>query len=426
LLTACSDSKDKKPLPGERVSILELQKHLEPDSTTLNAQGFVAPAAWDNDFWPQAGGYPNHDMQHVVIGDGALKQVWTARIGDGASRAFPLTAQPVIAEDRVYTLDTDANLRAFSVKDGKKLWSTDVKFKGERDSVIGGGVAYSQSRLFVTAGYNELLCLNPIDGKFYWRAPMPAPSRAAPSVVDQRVFVTTLDNKLLAFDLVTGKLLWDYAGLAAGAGLIGAASPAVGQDVVIPAFSSGEVTALRVENGTQAWSESLASFSADAAGGVGGMSDVRGLPVVDKGAVFAVSYGGRLVAIDERTGDRIWQRDIGSAETPWVAGNYLFVLSTNNEVVALGRDNGVIAWVKQLPRFANEDKKSDPLFWTGPVLAGGRIILAGSNGDLIELSPNDGKVIRTTKLGRAVSLPLSVAGGTLYILADDGTLMAFR
>lgn len=424
-LAGCStfSSDDKKPLEGERISILELQKNLEPDSPALEGQGFIAPAAWRNEFWPQAGGYPNHVMQHLLLGQ-ELKQVWSADIGQGSTKELPLTAQPIIVDGKLFALDTDSMLTAFDTEKGKSLWKTNVANPKEDDPVIGGGVAYSKGKLYVTNGYDELLAVNPVDGSILWRAALPAPSRAAPTIMDERIFVTTLDNRLVALSTMDGQILWEHAGISESAGLVGAASPAASRDVVIPAFSSGEVYALRVENGSVAWTENLSSFSH--AGGIAGISDIRGLPVIDKGLVIAISFGGRMMAIDERTGTRIWQREIGGSETPWVAGNHLFVISSEGTLVALGRDNGVIRWVTQLPRYKDMEDKKGPVFWTGPVLAGDRLIAVSSNGDVAEVEPNSGEIVRKWKVKGNFRIAPVVAGETLYLLSEDGTVMAFR
>lgn len=425
-LSACSafDTDDKKPLPGERVSVLELQGHIEPDSSVLNAEGFVAPAPWRNEFWPQTGGYPNHVMQNLALSEGELKPAWSVKIGHGSSDELPLTAQPVVVDGRVFAMDARHTLSAFSAVDGKKLWTFDVGKPGEDDPVIGGGIAYSKGYLYVTAGYDEILALSPVDGALLWRVRIPAPARAAPTIMDDRVFVSLLDNRLVALSAADGSFLWDFTGVSELSGLIGAASPAAGRETVIPAFSSGELFALRVENGSMAWAENLSAFRP--VGGVGGLSDIHGLPVIDKGMVIAISFGGKMAAIDERTGNRVWQRDIGGAETPWVAGNHVFVLSGDGDLVALGRDDGSINWVTSLPRFEDQKDRDDPIFWTGPVLAGGRLIVAGSNGVAVDVAPDSGKVIRTWKTGRNVATPPVVAGETLYLLGEDGTLMAYR
>lgn len=425
-LSACStvggwfDSDEETRLPGERVSVLTLEKQLEPESAALKAQGFIAPAPWNNEFWPQAGGYPNHAMQNLALKEGPLDVAWTTEIGAGASRSLPLTAQPVVADQKIFALDTDARLSAFSAADGKKIWSVDIRPEGEDEAVIGGGLAYSAGVLYVTTGYADVLALSPENGKILWHADIASPARAAPAVIDTRLFVATLDNRLLALDTATGKTLWDYAGINEAAGLVGAASPAATPDIVVPAFSSGEIVALHIENGAVAWSDTLSS--AVRSDNLAGLSDIAGLPVIDKGVVFAVSYAGRLVAIDELTGTRVWQREIGGSDTPWVAGNHLFIVTEDNKLAALGRDTGAIRWVASLEKGG----AGAPVLWSGPVLAGGRLILVSTAGLMIEVSPETGKLIRSRPLGAPVSLPPLVAGQTLYILRDDGVLMALR
>lgn len=423
LLSSCG-SDEKPPLPGERISVLEMQRHIEPGDLALDAQGFITPAAWRNEFWPQTGGYPSHSMQSLALSEGELRKAWSADIGQGATESLPLTAQPVVVDGRIFTLDTDSVLSAFSIENGKKIWQVDVRSKGEDDPVIGGGIAYSQGQIYVTNGYDEVIALSPGDGSLLWRVRIPAPARAAPSAMDSRVFVATLDNRIVTLDAATGQALWEYAGVSESTGLVGAASPAASTDIVVPAFSSGEIFALRIENGALAWAENLSAFRA--LGNISGLSDIRGMPVIDKGLVIAISFGGRMIAIDQRTGNRVWQREIGGAEMPWVAGNYIFVLTTESELIALGRDNGVIQWVADLPRFEDPEDHDGPIFWTGPVLAGGRLIIAGSNGHVMEFAPDTGKHIRSWAAGSSVTIPPVVAGETLYLLGDNGVMSAFR
>lgn len=428
-LNACSSSgwfgndEEKPPLEGKRVSILELQRTLEPENETLSAQGFVTPTMWRNEYWPQHGGYADHSMQHIEL-DRDLEQAWRTDIGEGSTDGLPLTAQPIVVDGRIYTMDTDSIVSAFDIENGRKLWDIDVRDEKEDDAVIGGGLAYSGNRLFMTTGYDEVIAVSPSDGTLKWRTTIPAPARAAPTAHQGRVFVTTMDNKLVALDAAEGSILWEFAGLNETAGLIGAASPATSRDTVIPAFSSGEISALRVENGAQAWTENLSTRNP--LSGLSNISDIRALPVVDKGLVIAISFGGKMVAIEKRTGNRIWQRDIGGSETPWLAGNHLFVISNDNELIALGRDNGVIRWVTQLPRFENPESKDGAIYWTGPVFAGNRLIIAGTNGYILEFAPDTGEQINAWSTGRKISISPVIAGGTLYLLADDGTLMAYR
>ena len=425
LASGCSSVSDMftdedPPLQGERISVLELQQSLEPDDVTLETQGLIAPQEWQNEFWPQAGGYPNHSMQNLALNAGELKRVWKTDIGAGSSDKIPLTAQPIIVDGVVYAVDAENELSAFSAENGKRLWTKDISNPKEDDDVIGGGIAYSTGLVFATNGYNEILALRAKDGEVYWRKSLPAPSRAAPTVIDGRVFVTTIDNKLLALSARDGSNLWEYLSISEDAGLVGGASPAASRDIVVPVFSSGEVTALRVENGSIAWSDNLSSLCQ--LGGLNTIADINALPVIDKGLVVSISFSGRLAAIDERTGTRIWQREIGGSQTPWIAGNHIFLLTSENELVALGRETGVIRWVTQLPRLDGKDK----VIFTGPVLAGGRLIIAGTDGRIVEVQPESGEIVRQWESADTVAIPPIVAGGTLYLLSENGTLAAYR
>lgn len=422
-LTACSGDDDKPPLEGERISILELQNNLKISEEGANIP-FEMPKVWKNGFWPQAGGYPTHVLEHLSLNAGPLKRVWSADIGQGSENDLPLTAQPIAADGRLFTLDTESRVSAFDVKTGRQIWHTDVDDPEEDDEVIGGGISHSNNVLYVTSGYDEILALAPESGEILWRTALDSPARAAPTILENRVFVTTLNSSLYAIDAASGQVLWEYTTIGEGAGLLGAASPAANRDIVVPAFSSGELYALRVENGSVAWSDNLSGVRRY--GGLNVISDIKGLPVIHDNIVYAISFGGKMAAIDERTGERIWQKDISGSQTPWIAGNAIFIFSSENQLASIERKTGQVRWVKQLHRYQKPEARKGPISWTGPVLAGGRLILASSDGRLLEVNPDTGEYVRESDIGHSVMIPPIVAGDTLYLLAENGTLLAYR
>lgn len=427
-LTACESAEkifgsDKDPpLPGERLSILQLQKDLVPNPA-IEAEDIALPEIWDNKFWPQAGGYPNHAMTHVALAP-TIKKAWEVSIGDGGDKRTPLTAVPVVADGRVYALDTGGSLSAYDADSGKRLWRESMVPRGEGSSgAVGGGLAWHEGKLYVTAGYKHLAAVDPASGGHIWRAVLPAPARTAPTVMDGRVYVVTLDNRLMVYDTAEGKLLWQYTGVSEATNLLGSASVAADETLVVLPLSSGELYGLRPENGQVVWQDNLSAVRRG--GAMSAIADVRGLPVIDRGMVFAVSYSGRMVALDQVTGLRRWQREIGSAEMPWVAGDTVYMMTTDQQIAALKRGTGDVRWVADLPRW--EDKKrTAPIVWSGPVLAGDRLMLVGSSRDLLELSPLDGSVLVKHRLPSATLLPPVVAGGTMYILSQNGDLSAWR
>lgn len=427
-LSACGDGffggdKEKPPLSGTRIAVLDYERDLRPDENT-KVPGFVSADSIQNESWPQAGGDPDHALQNLALSPKQLQKIWNIDIGDGSTKKVPLTAQPIVVGKSIFTLDTDANLSAFSTEDGKRRWSVNVRQPDEDDAVIGGGVAYENGIIYVTAGYDEIVAVEAQTGKISWRGELTSPSRAAPTISQGRVFVTTLSNSILAFDVKGGAPLWEFSGLGQSTGLVGAASPAVFGELVIPAFSSGELYALRTANGSVAWSDNLANSLR--LGGMTGLSDIRGLPVIHEGVVYAISIGGKMVAVDMRTGSRIWQKDISGAKTPWVSGNRVFVISAEGQVVSLDKDSGAVVWVSQLARYKDKEAKTGPIFWSGPILAGGRLLAFSSDGRAAEINPAQGTLVREWSTGEDIRIAPVVAGGTLYLLSEDGDLVAYR
>ncbi|MEM7070589.1 MAG: PQQ-binding-like beta-propeller repeat protein [Pseudomonadota bacterium] len=181
--------------------------------------------------------------------------------------------------------------------------------------------------------------------------------------------------------------------------------------------------ALRTTNGRVLWSDTLTA--ARQLEGLSNFSDIRGMPVIDRGLVLAISFGGRMNAIDMQSGSRIWSKRIGGVQMPWVAGDFIFVVSNDNELVALLRDNGAIRWVRPLQKWTDEDQE-ERVAWSGPILANGQLILVNQIGQMVFISAKDGTINQTFNIGASLrTLPI-IAQNTLFILDENGSLRAWR
>src|SRR5215468_6033406 len=121
LLTACGwfDSK-KQPLPGARISVLSLDRQLEPDPD-LSKIAITLPPPVVNPDWPEPGGYPNHAMQHLSLPE-RLTRAWRTSTGEGASRYTRVLSQPVVAKGRVFAMDGGVQVTALDAATGNRLW----------------------------------------------------------------------------------------------------------------------------------------------------------------------------------------------------------------------------------------------------------------------------------------------------------------
>ena len=291
-------------------------------------------------------------------------------------------------------------------------------------SVYGGGVAYDNGRVYATNGLGYVAALDGGSGAAVWTVRPGGPLRGEPSVSGDAVYVMSQDNQIYSLKVADGTTNWSNAAALEIAGVFGSAAPAIGQGTVVAGFSSGELNAYRYENGRQVWQDALARTSISTS--VSSLSDIDADPVIDGGVVYAIGQGGRMVALDLFSGQRIWELNFAGIATPWVAGDWVFAVNDRGQLVAIARSTGKIKWINQLPRYEHMKKKADPITYVGPVLAGDRLILAGSNGALINVNPTDGSFQSQIDLKEGVSFQPVVANQTLYLLTDAGRLIAYR
>ncbi len=413
---------DEEILPGERIAILTTDRGLNPDSSIADLAVQLSEP-YVNGRWTQYGGSASHAMYHLALGQ-APRRAWSEDVGAGEDDDRRILAQPLVVDGIVYGMDALSTVTAYDAERGRQLWRQDLEPEFEDDGYFGGGLAYQDGRLFVSTGFAEVLALNATDGQVLWRQRVPGPMRAAPTADGGRVFVVTTANQTIALSAEDGRQLWSHTGIEESTALLGAASPAVSGSTVVTPYTSGEIVGLLAENGRPLWSESLAAINrTDPLADIG---QIRGAPVIDRDLVLAIGHSGRMVAIDLRRGQRAWERDIGGVEMPWVGGDFVFVLSNDAQLVCLTRRDGRIRWVRPLERFEDPEDQEDPIHWAGPVLAGDRLIVAGSHGKALSISPYTGEVTGAIELPDGVSIAPVVAGNTLYFVTNGGSLVAMR
>lgn len=409
-------------LPGERISVLVHQGSLESDPQAEGVK-ILLPAPTLNLEWPQTGGYANHAMHHIKVPT-TLSRAWSVSIGEGSSDVQRLIAQPIVAQGRIFTMDSASSVAAFDTKSGDKIWSINLTPDNEDEGHIGGGLAFERGRVYVTTGFAQVIALDAKTGEVIWRRTLDAPLRTAPTARGNRLFVVTVSNKLYALHGASGRTLWTHEGIEETTSLLGGASPAVDKGVVVAAFSSGELVALKVENGLQLWSDSLSGARRSNVATT--LASIRGRPIIDRGLVIAISNAGLIAAINLRTGRRVWDKNVGGFESPWVAGQYIFVLSRDSELVALSRQTGRILWVRPLPQWKDMEDREGRIVWTGPILASDRLIVAGSSGLAYSVSPYSGRILGVEDLPDGVKIGPVVADNSIYLLSENAKLSAYR
>ncbi len=416
-------SAPKTPVLGQRVAVLMTENDIAVDPATA-ALPMVLPAPVANSDWAQAGGNASKSMGHLALGT-SLGQAFSVSIGYGSTLGGQLASSPVVGGGRIYTIDTNATVRAFDAQTGGKVWESQFGLeKGNSSSLYGGGVAYDNGRIYATNGLGFVTALDQRNGGVVWQVRPGGPLRGAPTVAGDSLYVMSQDNQIYSLKISDGKTNWSNAASLEIAGVFGTGSPAFAQGTVVAGFSSGELNAYRYENGRLVWQDTLSRTSIRT--GVSTLSDIDAHAVIDNGQVFAIGQGGRMVGLELISGQRLWELNIAGIATPWVAGDWVFVATDDGKLIAVARTTGKVRWINQLPRFEREKSKRGQITYRGPILAGGRLVLIGSNGTLINFDPATGNFQSQTTIRVPITLAPIVANSTLYILDDEGNLRAFR
>ena len=410
------------PLPGQRISVIIESGAIEPDARLADLD-VLLPPPYLNAAWPQAGGNAAHAMHHLQVADG-LTQAWSRDFGAGSEGDQRILSGPVSANGLVFTMDRDFMIRAWRVDNGQPVWTYDPQVPEEDEEAFGGGLAYDEGKLFASTGFAQLIAIDAAQGTELWRANLPGPMRAAPTAGSNTVVAITIDNQATAFNATTGEQAWTHSGFSETAGLLGGASPAIDGNMVVVPYSSGELFALRLGTGRSLWSDTLTTVRR--VDTLSTLADIRGLPIIDRGVVYAVSHAGRTVALDARTGGRVWDQQLGGLQSPWIAGEFVYFITTEGNLLCLTRRGGRVKWVSSLPVWEDPEDRQDPISWVGPVLAGDRLLLANNLGEVWAVSPYDGKALGKIDVGSAIRVPPIVANGTVFVQTENGSLLAYR
>lgn len=420
-LSACAERQEI--LPGPREDIRPDARDL---TQTVNRSLPVSlPAQQTNANWAQAHGSAMFRTDHPALGS-APSLLWSANIGDGDSRRGRITANPVVAGGRVFTLDAGAQVMAHGL-DGSRLWARDLRPERERaGQASGGGLAYDDGRIYASSGYGLMTAMDAETGAVIWQQKLEATGSGTPTVAGDLVYLVSGDDTAWAIDKDNGRIAWQLSAAPEVGNVIGGAAPALTDQFVIFAFGAGDVQAAFRKGGLRMWDAPIAGqrrFRASTK-----VVDITGDPVVVGDTVYVGTHSGRTVALKAGNGERIWTADDGAMDPVWPAGNALFLVNDRNELVRLSTEDGSRVWVQELPRFTrNRARRQVAVFaHYGPVVAGGQVVVASGDGFVRFFDPASGDLVRQVELPGGASTAPVVAGGTLYVVSKRGQLHAFR
>lgn len=417
-------------LPGKREPVSAI---LSSADTDVDAAAAVTDAARDIQLPPQVAnaeaaqsfGTPAFRTDHPQLAT-ALTPIWAVDIGAGDSRKHRIVADPVVAGGRVFTLDAETTVSAVSTS-GQLLWQRDILPANAREGDgTGGGLAVNGDVLYVSSGLGSLTALDTATGNPIWTQELDATGVGRPTAFDNLVYVMAGDDTGWAIEADSGRLAWQISSSEARTNVLGGPAPIVTDGLAVFSFGSGEMQAVFRQGGLRRWDASVLGERPGRA--LAKFDDVTGRPIAKDGVIYAGNQSGRTVAVNAASGARIWSAGEGAIDTVLPVGGSVFLISDRNELVRLSADTGERVWGTRLPDFVKDrpGRQSEVFAHHGPILAGGRLIVASSDEVMRSFDPVSGTLTGVTEVPSGASTAPVVAGQTLYVVSRKGQLLAYR
>lgn len=339
---------------------------------------------------------------------------WSTSVGDGVGN-FYSNLHPAWQEGTVYAADRHGTVKALDAASGKEKWSIDLSekqgfFSSNLSALLSGGITVDGSTLYIGSERGAVYALNAADGKTSWKTQVTGEAMSRPVVSDGLVLVHQSNGILQALDQQTGAIKWSVNLDIPSLSLRGESAPAVAYGGAIVGGDNGRVSAVILNQGQIIWQQRISQPSG--ATEIDRLSDVDTTPIIANNVVYALAYNGSLTAMDLRSGQVIWKRDVGGVKNIIVEGSNIYVVDQDDRVIALNTDGGVAIWRQSELLHRN---------LTSPVLFDGYLVVGDSEGYLHWINTADGRFVSQQKVDSSgFQTDPVVAGSKLLIQAKGG------
>ncbi len=406
--------KKKIRLEGERVSILKASDEQKKSKVnTLNTKLTNTLSIPD---WNQGYNSPTHLSPNFYT-NSKFSKFKRLVSGAGEKSDRKILSQPVSDNQFIFFLDAKGNIISFDLFEKKVIWKYNIAPTKERDHYLGGGIGIYKNKIIATTPYGDIISLDIKNGQEIWRRSFDIPFRSSPTIFDGKVLAITISNRLYVIEAETGDLLWQHEGLMNNTTLISTSKVAVDENIAIVPYSSGEFFGLNITNGKQIWKNSFINYEKQETSN--SFKDIDAYPVINKDIVILSSAIGKMIAINKKNGNRFWDADVSSSQTPAVNGNSIFVVNNNKEILCLDLINGGIRWSIELK---SDFSKNQKYIWQTPVIMNNKIVLVGGNKKMLIIDSVEGKLEKIKNLPNfPSSSPFSV-NEIVYLMFKNGDI----
>lgn len=407
--------KKKIPLEGKRVSVLKDIKSSRKKVVDLGKIKISEEIVVSE--WKQSFNSPLH-TSYNYLSESEFNKFNRIISGVGEGDSKKILSQPLVSQNILFFLDADGNVIAYDLKKNKLKWKKSIIIKADKGHNIGGGIAVSDNSIFIGSPYGEIICLDLNDGKTIWKKNTLTPVRATPTVTDNKVVILTLDNRTMVFDVRNGNVIWEHQGISSLTSIIGQPKIAIEGNLLITPYSNGDIFALNLTNGAELWKHTAVSIEKSETSN--SFTDIDANPIIFKNLIIIGSTSGKILALNKKNGNQIWEQYLNTTQTPLVNGNSIYVIHNNKEIVCLDIKSGNIRWITTLNKKLSNVQ--DYSLWLTPVLINSKLIILGGNRNLLILNPYNGDLEKNHLLPNVPIIPPIIVNKRVLLMFKNSDI----
>jgi outer membrane protein assembly factor BamB len=338
-----------------------------------------------------------------------IDHLWSSGLG-GKSERLRLALRPAVVDGVVYAAGHKGEVEAVQADKGKQSWSVKTKLPLSAGPEVASGV------VVLGSSDGDIIALDAATGAQRWKKSVNSEVLARPLVTNDLVIVRTVDGHIEALALADGEKRWAYDEQVPRLTLRGNAPPVLAGERVIAGFDNGKVVALDVRNGDVLWDTVVNAPT--------GRTELERLADIDAPVrvigddIFVVGFQGRVAMLALDSGQIWWARDASSYRGFTTDADNLYLTNSDSVVIAMRRADGAVQWEQ-----AGLRKRG----LTAPAIDGDSLLVGDFEGYLHWLDKSTGEIVARAKTdGERITNSAVPDSGRVFIQTDSGKLLAFK
>jgi outer membrane protein assembly factor BamB len=338
-----------------------------------------------------------------------VDRTWSTGLG-GDSESLRLALRPAVVEGIVYAASHDGEVVALKADTGRRVWGVKTKLALSAGPEVGGGL------VVLGSSDGDIVALDVTNGAERWRRAIASEVLARPLVVNDLVVIRTVDGHLEALSITDGATRWALDEPVPRLTLRGTAPPVLANDRIIAGFDNGKVVAIDPRNGDILWDAIVNAPH--------GRTELERLADIDSPArvsgddVFVVGFQGRVAMLALESGQIWWARDASSDRGFAMDDENLYLTNSDSVVIAMRRSDGAVQWEQSALRRRG---------LTAPAVDGDALVVGDFEGYLHWLDKATGEIVARQKTdGERITNAAVTDESGVFVQTDSGKLLAFR